>query len=292
MCGFIAYPSEYNSKVFPSFIRQIQYRGLEQFTGFTNFDGFNFEHIALPFVNLDPKVAIQPVGDDIPGVFVGEIFNYDFDKYETDAQQVHHEFFNDVYALDSFHKYDGFWTYVTAMDGYLFGVTDHLGIKPLYYRTDIDAMASEINILKIFDNVTIDETFMSNTLKWGYSPDGRTPYNEIKQLPPGHFIHQGIVHRYWDWDKIQTNNLYDDMKRSVELRLGGQREVSMLLSGGLDSTIIHGLLKELGRDVKTIHVENHEKDFAHLVSDQLVDVVLDDVTDEEAIRIHLSLIHI
>ena len=78
------------------------------------------------------------------------------------------------------------------------------------------------------------------------------------------------------------------MKRSVELRLGGQREVSMLLSGGLDSTIIYGLLKELGRDVKTIHVENHEKDFAHLVSDQLIDVVLDDVTDEEAIRIHQS----
>ena len=62
----------------------------------------------------------------------------------------------------------------------------------------------------------------------------------------------------------------------------------MLLSGGLDSTIIHGLLKELGREVKTIHVENHEKDFAHLVSDQLIDVVLDDVTDEEAIRIHQS----
>ena len=288
MCGFVAYPSEHNQKVFPSVIRQIQYRGLEKFIGSQEFDGFTFEHIALPFVNLDPKVAIQPVGDDIPGVFVGEIFNYDSDKYETDAQQVHDEFYNDAYALDSFHKYDGFWTYVTAMDGYLFGITDHLGIKPLYYRTDMDAMASEIDILKIFDNVTIDETFMSNTLKWGYSPDGRTPYNEIKQLPPGHFIHQGIVHRYWDWDKIQTNNLYDDMKRSVELRLGGQREVSMLLSGGLDSTIIYGLLKELGRDVKTIHVENHEKDFAHLVSDQLIDVVLDDVTDEEAIRIHQS----
>ena len=103
MCGFVAYPSEHNQKVFPSVIRQIQYRGLEKFIGSQEFDGFTFEHIALPFVNLDPKVAIQPVGDDIPGVFVGEIFNYDSDKYETDAQQVHDEFYNDAYALDSFH---------------------------------------------------------------------------------------------------------------------------------------------------------------------------------------------
>ena len=285
MCGFVVYPTEKNGS---TVINEIGYRGLDQFIGKRNFDGFTFEHIALPFVNLDPKVATQPVGGDFPGVFVGEVFNYDSDKYEKDAQQVHEEFYYGSDPFDTFHQYDGFWTYVTVMEGYLFGITDHLGIKPLYYRTDIDAMASEINVLKRFGDVTIDETFMSNTLKWGYSPDARTPYNEIKQLPPGHFIHQGIIHRYWDWDKVRTTNLYDDMKRSVEARLGGKREVSMLLSGGLDSSIIHGLLKELGRNVKTIHVENHEKDFAHLVSSELVDVQLDDITDEDAVRIHQS----
>lgn len=285
MCGFVAYPTGKNPE---TVIRTMSYRGLPEFIGHREFNGHTFAHIALPFVNLDPKVAIQPVGDDFPGLFVGEIFNFDSNRYETDAQQIHDEFFYGEFAFDSFMDYDGFFTYVTSMDGSLFGMTDHLGIKPLYYRTDIDAMASEINVLKIFGNVTIDETFMSNTLKWGYSPDGRTPYNEIKQLPPGHFIHQGVVHKYWDWSKVKTTNLYDDMLRSVEARLGGQREVSMLLSGGLDSSIIHGLLKQIGREVTCIHVENHEKDFAHLVSDNLVEVKLDEVMDDDAVYIHQS----
>ena len=285
MCGFVAYPSGKNPE---TVIRSIGYRGLPEFIGHIEHEGFTFAHIALPFVNLDPKVAIQPVGNDFKGLFVGEIFNYNSDIFETDGQYVHDEFWFGESGFDSFHSFDGFWTYVTVMGDSLFGITDHLGIKPLYYRTDIDAMASEIDVLKLFGKVTIDETFMSNTMKWGYSPDARTPYNEIKQLPPGHYVYQGVVRSYWDWSKVKTGNLYNDMKRSVEARLGGQREVSMLLSGGLDSSIIYGLLKELGRDVTTIHVENQEKDFAHLVSSQLVDVSLDDVSDEEAVRIHQS----
>ncbi len=93
MCGFVAYPTEKSQS---TVINQIGYRGLDQFIGKRNFDGFTFEHIALPFVNLNPKVAIQPVGDDFPGLFVGEVFNDDSDKYETDAQQVHDEFYNDA----------------------------------------------------------------------------------------------------------------------------------------------------------------------------------------------------
>ena len=285
MCGFVAYPTGRNPE---SIIRNIGYRGLPEFIGHREFEGFTFAHIALPFVNLDPDIAIQPVGDDFPGLFVGEIFNFNSEKYETDAQQIHDDFFYGEFGFDSLMNYDGFFTYVTVMDNYLFGITDHLGIKPLYYRTDMEAMASEIDVLKLFGPVTIDETFMSNTLKWGYSPDPRTPFNEIKQLPPGHFIHQGVIHNYWDWEKVKTDTLYNDMKRSVVSRLSGQREVSMLLSGGLDSSIIHGLLKEIGHDITCIHVENHEKDFAHLISDNLVEVTLDDVSDEEAVSIHQS----
>jgi len=59
-----------------------------------------------------------------------------------------------------------------------------------------------------------------------------------------------------------------------------------LLSGGLDSTIIYGLVKELGRDITAIHVDNGEEDFARLVTEDLVDVKLDDVSLELAVEIH------
>jgi len=282
MCGFVAYPVGKNPE---TVIRSIGYRGLENYIGYRDWQGFTFAHTSLPFVNLDPLFAIQPNTYSVPGLFVGEVFNYDTD-YASDVEYVHNAFHN--HGTDCFHDFDGFWTYVTMIDNHLFGMTDFLGIKPLYYRTDVEAMASEIEVLKLFGKVTLDETFMSNTMKWGYSPDPRTPYNEIKQVPPGHYVHKGQVHSYWNWDKVEYGDLYQDMKRSVSARLGGQREVSILLSGGLDSSIIYGLLKELGRDVTTIHVDNHEKDFAHLVSSSLVDVTLDEVSDLDAVRIHQS----
>lgn len=285
MCGFVAYSRSIDVDPITA-IQTIDYRGLKQYYGIGIRETHCFAHIALPFVNLDPKIATQPLkGFDVPGLFVGEIFNYQ-KKFPTDGDYVHNVFHTS--GLDKFHSFDGFWTYVTLVDDQLFGVTDYLSQKPLYYRNDMDAMASEIDVLKMFGDVTIDEVFMSNTLKWGYSPDGRTPYNEIKQVPPGHYVHKGICHPYWDWDLVHLGSLYQDMKMSVERRLGGQREISILLSGGLDSSIIYGILKELGREVTAIHVDNHEQDYANLVCDNLVEVTLDSITDEEAIRIHQS----
>jgi asparagine synthetase B (glutamine-hydrolysing) len=128
-------------------------------------------------------------------------------------------------------------------------------------------------------------------MKWGYSPDARTPWNEIKQIPPGHYYYKGAVYEYWDWNKVSCTDLRTDLLKATELRLGGQREVAVLLSGGLDSTIIYGLIKQLGREVTAVHVDNAEKGFANLalhLGDTMHHVKLDDVTDYEALIVHQS----
>lgn len=286
MCGFIAYKGD--AHFAKTLIGSISYRGLPEYEGISTQEKHVFAHIALPFVNLDPQYAIQPLVSDNGkhGVFVGEVFNYN-DMYDTDGQYVH-----EMYQMGGhniFHTFDGFWTYVTTLDDHLIGYTDYLAQKPLYYRTDIDAMASEIDVLKMLWPTTIDEVFMSNTMKWGYSPDGRTPYNEIKQVPPGHYVYKGNVHKYWNWDKVKPSaSLYQSLKQATKNRLGGQREVSILLSGGLDSSIIYGLLKEIGILPKAIHVDNGEEDYARLVSTDLININTDNVSDREAIMVHQS----
>jgi len=285
MCGFIAYKGD--EDLGDMLLSHMSYRGLPGFEAVYYDKPYVFAHIALPFVNLDPAVAVQPVfTSGVPGLFVGEVFNYDT-QYPTDGQYVHQMYRMGGHRV--FHDFDGFWTYVTLANGKLIGYTDYLGQKPLYYRTDLEAMASEIEVLKLLGPSTIDEVFMSNTMKWGYSPDGRTPYNEIKQVPPGHYVYDGSVHKYWNWNAVHTGtSLYNDLKRATELRLGGQREVSILLSGGLDSSIIYGLLKEIGRVPTAIHVDNGEEDYARLVSSDLVDVSLSSVNDFEAVLVHQS----
>jgi asparagine synthetase B (glutamine-hydrolysing) len=155
----------------------------------------------------------------------------------------------------------------------------------------MEALASEIDILIHLGPTTRDEVFMSNTMKWGYSPDARTPWNEIKQIPPGHYYYRGAVYKYWDWNEVSCTDLRTDLLKATELRLGGQREVAVLLSGGLDSTIIYGLIKQLGREVTAVHVDNAEKGFANLalhLGDTMHHVKLNDVTDYEALIVHQS----
>ena len=284
MCGFIAARDVDND--LSDMIHSISYRGYgPEYKGYERTrHGVQLAHFSLPFVNLDPKVAVQPRQDLHPSLFVGEIFNYEQLGYETDIECAVDTYLKS--GLDGFHNFDGFWTLVVDTRQGLVGITDHLGIKPLYYRTDMEAMASEPDVLKKFGPVTPDLHFLSNTMKWGYDPAPNTPWKEIKQVPPGHYVLNGVVKPYWDWTKIRVSDLRYDLTESVQNRLGGQRDVSILLSGGLDSTIIYGLVKELGRDITAIHVDNGEEDFARLVTEDLVDVKLDDVSPELAVEIH------
>ena len=295
MCGFIA-GRELKSDL-REVLKDISYRGIPGHEGYLEVDDIQLAHIALPIVNLNPHEAIQPLYTDgqVPCLFVGEIFNYkDFGDYYHDGQAIV-EAHSDRGCQD-FHKFDGFWSFVSIAQGNLFAATDYLGQKPIYYRKDIEVIASEIDILKQFGPVTPNKLFLSNVAKWGYDPMGFTPWNEIYQVPPGHYYYSGVCHRYWHWDKVEKTNLYDDMKKAVKLRMGGQRKVAQLLSGGLDSTIVYGLLKEEGIEVDVpLHITNSEEDYAKLVCDKLIHISLDDgydstniLSDIEALNIHQS----
>jgi asparagine synthase (glutamine-hydrolysing) len=288
MCGFIA--GKDLDRDLSELIECMSYRGLPEYKGYKRFGPHNqyqFAHYSLPFVNLDPAVCVQPIDNQPPALFVGEIFNYEELGYKTDIECAIEEWWNNDNLFEQFHKFDGFWSFVTMYDGNIIAATDYLSQKPVYYRTDMEALASEIDALVHLGPTTTDEVFMSNTLKWGYSPDPRTPWNEIKQIPPGHYYHKGSVYEYWDWSLVTATNLRDDLVRSTELRLGGQRDVAVLLSGGLDSTIIHNIItRVLDREVTSIHVDNGEQDYAYLVDPEAIQVSLDSVDDVYAVMAH------
>ena len=157
-----------------------------------------------------------------------------------------HARYREELSHEFFHKFDGFWSYITFFNEHPIAYTDFLGIKPIYYRKDVEVMASEPDVLKSYGPVTPDALFHSNVMKWGYDPQGGTPWNEIFQVKPGHFLYKGTEYPYWDWTSVPVTNLYDDLSLAVKLRLGGFRDAAVLLSGGLDSTIIHQLVKEQG----------------------------------------------
>jgi len=315
MCGFIAWKQPgLNHRNIAGVVREMDYRGLPEFTGSGRYGDAQFGHVSLPFTNLDPEVAIQPIyhgAEGIPNVFVGEIFNWKFLnddflewKVRSDAEffvrDFHfHNYGNQKIDLNYMHNYDGFWSFATILKDKLFACTDYLSQKPVYYRTDLNVVASEIDVLKNLKGVTRNELFHSNVLKWGYNPGPESPWNEIKQIPPGHYYLDGVITKYWDWERVdfsENDSLEDILKESVKNRLTGEREVAVLLSGGIDSTIIYNLIKEIHSEewkygdedipITAIHAENNESHYAELVTKDLLIVTFDKVSDEKAIKIH------
>lgn len=140
-------------------------------------------------------------------------------------------------------------------------VRDRLGIKPLYYRIDDRCLifGSEIKaILALMDEAPVcNLSSLHEWLYYGNTHGGRTLYQGIKQLQPGHCVEidlksfKLIDHEYWSLKnqasclnmlKSSTGEMIAETKRLLEAAVHRQLvsdvPVGVFLSGGVDSSAI------------------------------------------------------
>lgn len=272
MCGLIAilnwedgsWPSSLEAtKAVHRGLQRMHYRGT-QLGIIVQEDQTILGHVRLPIINLSDK-ASQPmqVGGTV-GVFVGEIFNYE--DYDSDTEFLINEFSRN--KTFNFHQFDGFWSAVFVKTGWPTIVTDYLSQKPLYFFKDKLLVASEPEaiISALGYQPPWDHVYFSNVLKWGYDCTGRTPWEGLQQLPAGCTLTQAqgwTPAPYWSWQLVpNAKDLRSALVESTKNRLVGDRDVALLLSGGLDSTIVFKILTQiLKKEVKVFHVENDEKEY-------------------------------
>lgn len=279
----------------------INHRGIETGPIFklSDLSDFCFIHRRLPIQTLARDEWAQPIKiqTNIFMLFVGEIFNYDITfsgagrNYENDVQYLAKFFerysnFSELTsreAQEEINQWDGFWgiVLVNAKEDELVVMTDPLGKKQLYYNTDTFEICSEIMPL-MDNNSLLDNIYFSIIAKWGYNTDDRTPYINIKRFMPNTIYRismDSMREERWGYNSMQVFNnyynflknipqrcLYDIIHKSVERRLISKNyPISLLLSGGLDSTIILHHLKELKANVSIYAIENEEdKEFVDL----------------------------
>ncbi|RAJ11141.1 asparagine synthase (glutamine-hydrolysing) [Chitinophaga skermanii] len=204
----------------------------------------------------------------------GEIFNYQ--ELRADLQQRGHIFKTNCDVEVLVHLYE---EYGTQMFKHLNGqfsfalydfrqerfilARDHVGICPLFY-TEVDqhlVFASEIKSILQYPGVRrqvnlegLDQIFCLPGL---CSPT--TMFKHIHALKPGHFlqIESGSVsvHEYWDLqfesqpvhhpEEYYVNELHERLTQAVKYRLHADVPVGLYISGGLDSSIIAGLSRNL-----------------------------------------------
>lgn len=161
---------------------------------------------------------------------------------------------------------------------------DRLGQKPLVYRQDTGRLlfASELKSLLQVPGLPreIDPVALDEYLTYQYTPAPRCMLKGFTKLPPGHlaiYRHGDLsVRRYWDpgyadgemdWsgadfskpgngraDEIR-GELRETLTEAVRLRMRSDVPLGAFLSGGIDSTIIVGLMQKLSeRPVQTFSI--------------------------------------
>ena len=274
----------------------IKHRGIEKTVIEKN--GVFLCHHRLPIQTADGDDWNQPK-EIAPGIFLmfnGEIFNYDRSFYSSDTDYLCNLF--SIYRGGSFEMFcamfiphvqtwDGFWA-ITLYDANtqdIIAFTDPLGKKPLYY-SEKGEICSEIKGLA-YNQSPIDQTFISEVKKWGYNTNNRTPYADVKRFLPNTIYYYNLnssefkttypeYYKLWNHPIPQLiGKSYEDhmewlwakMFESVKNRLISKNyPISLLISGGLDSSIIAAILEGTGSDVTWYSIENGESEFVNILS--------------------------
>lgn len=247
-------------------------------------------HRRLAIIDLSNKAA-QPMVDESKGValvFNGTIYNYPELRKELQAKG--HEFKSSgdtevilksyiEWGVDCLQRLHGMFAFAIwdANKKELLLTRDRVGIKPLYFsQTDQRLLfASNTQALIHADN-SIDKDIDASALHNLFSlhavvPAPRTILKGIRKVKPAHYMvfkQDGSVEekRYWTLTAKRPNKKMSEqdwveairasLKKSVDRRVKiADVPVGVLLSGGIDSSLLVGLLAEAGaKDLKTFSV--------------------------------------
>jgi len=279
----------------------------------SSLDGNDFEvalgHRRLSIIDLS-SVAHQPMCNEDKTVWIvynGEIYNFQeirkelekkghFFKSNSDTEVILHAYEEwDVDCLKVFRGMFAFAIWDSKLKR-IFMARDRLGKKPLVYfhQNGHLAFASELKALlqvPTFER-NVDGNAIHHYLTYQYVPSPDTIFEGIKKLPPAHYLiydNKGNlkIERYWrlhfDSSKKPLNDLQElghrlraELEESVKLRLISDVPLGAFLSGGMDSSLIVGIMAKLsGQPVKTFSIGFEEKEFdelsyARIVSDHFL----------------------
>jgi asparagine synthase (glutamine-hydrolysing) len=153
-------------------------------------------------------------------------------------------------------------------------IRDRMGIKPLYVAELDDglAFASEVKALVVGGLVTpqLDPLAAELFLAYGYVPGPYTLFKGVRKLMPATMLRyragQLELDRYWDlWSEPDAGTavpprgaqaeLLERLRQSVVAHMVSDVPLGLMLSGGLDSSLVGALMSEAsGSPVETFSV--------------------------------------
>jgi asparagine synthase (glutamine-hydrolysing) len=229
---------------------------------------------------------------DIVIVFNGEIYNYlelreELSKSYNFTTQTDTEVILAAYrswSISCIQKFIGMFAFALydKNKNESFLVRDRVGVKPIYYSNASKGFvfASEIRAVMASGLVKrrLSHHALSDYLRYQTVHAPNTILDEVKMLMPGHYIHFKEKNtefvEYWNMqDSLKPANdgksredvkkdVYDLLHSSIEMRMRADVPFGAFLSGGIDSSIVVGLMSRISpHPVKTFSITFHEKEF-------------------------------
>jgi asparagine synthase (glutamine-hydrolysing) len=263
--------------------RSISHRGPDD-------EGFHFSgSLGLGFRRLsiiDLAGGHQPMSnadETIWVVFNGEIYNFQELRAELEGLGHHFRTLSDTEVI--VHGYRQWGTGVLQRLNGMFGLAiwdelakrlvvarDSAGIKLIYYRIDGGTVTfgSELRavLAGLPERPAVDPTAINLFLRYRYTPSPLTLYEGLRKLAPGTMlvVEKGGAHveRWYEHrprrfaetlsDAEATEALSDLYRRAMKRHLIADVPVGLLLSGGVDSGLLLGLMNEHGTNWPTYTV--------------------------------------
>jgi asparagine synthase (glutamine-hydrolysing) len=241
----------------------------------------DIENGAQPMSSRDGQLSI---------VFNGEIYNYielrselinygyQF-KTSSDTEVILHAY--SQWGDECWNHLNGMWAIALydRLKKRLVLCRDRIGEKPLYYfkNKELVCFASEIQAIGAFGielEPAVEYTELYFSL--GYIPDPYTFYKDLYKLAPGHFLiveREGVtLNKYWDvpireekemiTDELEVLDTFTELfTDSVRIRMRTDVDFGALLSGGLDSSTIVGIMSGLSAlPINTFTIGNTKRE--------------------------------
>lgn len=272
-------------------------------------------HRRLAIIDLSSAGHQPMIDDSLTLVFNGCIYNYEALKIElTELGQtfVSHSDTEVIlkayrqWGMECVSRFEGMFAFAIWDDEQhqLLLARDRMGIKPLYYAP-VDGgvrFASNTQALLEYDdiNTDIDSVGLHHQLTLhAVIPAPHTILKGIKKLEPGHWLivnPDGQIYKKCFWhleakqpdllnglpapktEKEWIDTIHVSLKEAVHKRLtASDVPVGVLLSGGLDSSLLVALLAEAGvKNIKTFSIgfedapeeKGNEFEFSDLVAER------------------------
>ena len=244
---------------------------------------------------IDLSTGHQPIHNEdrtIWVVFNGEIYNYR--ELRTELERAGHCFYTSSDTETIVHAYEAWgeeaFEQARGMSGLPFGIapaaryTSHVtapGSSRSTTRTRAGGcyFGSEIkSLLAAGVDRTLDLGALDHYLTFLYTPRDRSIFRGIRKLPPGHILRwqggRATVRPYWQLPVEESfsgteaeaaDGLHDVLRDAVRSHLVSDVPLGAFLSGGIDSSLVVGLMSEVSdRPVKTFSIGFEEPQFDEL----------------------------